>query len=161
LIVSVNQFWSCNQLSIPHRQPLLSGLIGSFICTFFAPVCQSIVVPGFFVKLAFRLPLSAFATPFLFHSTNNPMGLLIRIVFFQRPHLFPVKFAGILTLALSALRPQSIPGFAVFAELTLSLPLFASGTSLHFRLSSSIQHCQPSLNTFLTISRAYKDSFRY
>ena len=93
---------------------------------------------GFFVKLAFRLPLSAFATPFLFHSTNNPMGLLIRIVFFQRLPLFLVKFAGILTLALSAPRPQSIPGFAAFAKLTLSLPLFASGTSLHFRLSLSI-----------------------
>jgi hypothetical protein len=118
-------------------------------------------VPGFFVKLAFRLPLSAFATPFLFHSTNNPMGLLIRIVFFQRLRLFPVKFAGILTLALSAPRPQSIPGFAAFAKLTLRLPLFASGTSLHFGLSSSIQHCQSSFNTFLTISRAYKDSFCY
>ena len=70
------------------------------------------------------------------------MGLLIPIVFFQRLRLCPVILAGILTLALSAPRPQSIPGFAAFAKLTLSLPLFASGASLHFGLSFSVSYGQ-------------------
>jgi len=85
-----------------------------------------------FVKLAFRLPLSAFAAPLLFHAINDPMTLLIHIVFSHIPPVSPVTLVAILTLALFAPIAQSIFISAVFAKLTLSLPFFASGASLHF-----------------------------
>jgi len=143
-------FWLSS--SVSYSQPLLMSLVGIFICTFFTPVCQSIFVPSLFVKLAFSLPLSAFATPFLFHSTNDPMGLLIRIVFFQRLRLFLVILAGIFTLALFAPRTQPIFALAVLGELTLVFPPLTFAASLHFCLSSLVSYRKPLLNTNFAFS---------
>jgi len=89
-------------------------------------------VPVVFVKLALGPPLSAFAASLLFHAINNPMALLIPIVFFQRLPLSLVTFAGIFTLALFAPITQSIFGFAYFAKLALVFSLPAPGTLFHF-----------------------------
>jgi len=117
--------------SIPRGQPPPTALIGGFICTFFAPHCQSIFVPASFVKLTLRLPLLASTAPLLFHTINNPMALLIAEVFSWLAHTSSVTLAGIFTLALSTPITQSIFVSLFLVKLALVLPLFASGALLH------------------------------
>ena len=79
-------------LSIPHRQPPPSAaLVGSFVCTFLAPIRQSIYMLAFLAKFTLGLPLAASATSFLFDGTNKPVGLLVAVVPFHRFAVFPVK----------------------------------------------------------------------
>jgi len=70
-------------------------LVGSFICTCFAPHRQSIFVDVCFVKVTLGLPALAPATSLLFHPVNNSMALLISIILFQALSLFLVTLSYI------------------------------------------------------------------
>jgi len=110
-------------------------LVGSFICTFFAPHRQSIFVSAPFVKLTLRPPLFAFAASLLFHTIGKAMTLFICIVFLQRLPVFPVMLAGVFSLTLLTPIGQSIFVSAIFVKPALGLPLFAFGA---FFLSHTI-----------------------
>jgi len=108
------------------------------------------------VKLAFWLPTPTFATSLLFDPLNNPMALLIAVVFF---HIFPassVKLAVTLILTLSACACQSISPSNIPAILTFILPLFAFVALFHFCPFPLVSHSQPSLaSSDLIIVSAY------
>jgi hypothetical protein len=126
-------------------------LVGSFICTFFAPHRQSIFVSAPFVKLTLRPPLFAFAASLLFHTIGKAMTLFICIVFLQRLLVFPVMLSGVFSLALFTPIGQSIFVSAIFAKPALCLPLFAFGA---FFLSHTIDKAM-ALFIFIIIFRTH------
>ena len=66
-----------------------------------------------------RFPLSASATPLLFHSINNSMDFLIAVVFFYTFSISPVVLVLTIALTFFAPTPQTICAAGLFAELTL------------------------------------------
>ena len=65
--------------------PFISPVILANVLTptLFTPTLQSILPATVFAKLALIFPFLTFGASLLFHPINNPMALLISIVFFQ------------------------------------------------------------------------------
>jgi hypothetical protein len=119
--------------SIPHRQPPPStALVGSFVCTFLAPIRQSIYMPALLVKFTLGFPIIASATSFLFDGINNPVGFLVAVVPFHRFAVSPVTQLRIFTITCLAPKPQSISRPEVLVEFALVFPLFTLAASFHF-----------------------------
>jgi len=126
----INFFFTISPFLIPNSQPpLLTILVGSFICTFFAPERQTIFVPAYFVKVTLGLPPLAPSTSFLFHPVNNSMTLLISIIFFQALPLFLVTLSYICPPTVFAPIAQSVFVPTILAKLNFVFPLFAFGTA--------------------------------
>jgi len=85
-----------------------------------------------FVESALGLPLFTSGTSLLFHTFNDPMKVLIVIVFFHGLSVFLVTFSGILRLTGLAPNPQSVRTGAILAKLTFVFLLFAFAALLHF-----------------------------
>jgi len=116
--------------SIPHsRPPLLTRLVGSFICTCFAPELQAVFIRPVFVKLTLGFPALAPSTSLLFHPVNNSMALLISIICFQALPLFLVTLSHICPYAVFAIIPQSVFVLTILAKLNFVFPLFAFDTA--------------------------------
>ena len=138
---------------IPHsRPPLLTRLVGSFICTCFAPELQAVFIRPVFVELTLGLPALAPSTSLLFHPVNNSMTLLISIIFFQTPPLFLVTLLHICPHAVFAPWTHSAFGAGVFAKLTLVFPLSAFCTLLHLSHSPLVSHSQPPHKRFCSLA---------
>jgi len=105
---------------IPHiRPPLLTCFIGSFIRTFLTPPRQSVFVSEMLVILALGLPHFTSAALLLSHTSNDPMKVLIAIIFFHSTSVFLVIFVEILTLTLFAPNSQTVCAGAILTKLTL------------------------------------------
>jgi len=87
-----------------------------------------------FVESALGLPLLTPGTSLLFHTFNDPMKVLIAIVFFHSPFVFPVTFPRIFTLTPPAPNPQPARFGTILAKLTFVFLLFASAASPHFSI---------------------------
>jgi len=109
-------------------QPPSTALACSFNPAFLAPRIQSIVGIAVFVKLALGLPFTTFTTSLFFHTINDPMGLLIAIVFSCALFVLSVIPAR----ALFAIQVQSIFGCTHFGKLAFRFPLFAPAAPFFF-----------------------------
>ncbi len=89
-------------------------------------------MPAVSVEFTLDLPLFASATLLLFHTINNPMTVLISIVFFHITPVFLVTFPGIFSFTLLAPNPQPVLVGETFTKLTFFFPIFAFTASLHF-----------------------------
>jgi len=87
-----------------------------------------------FVESALGLPLFTSGTSLLSHTFNDPMKVLIAIVFFHSPFVFPVTFPRIFRLTLPAPNPQPVRIGAILAKLTFVFLLFAFTASSHFSI---------------------------
>jgi hypothetical protein len=116
-------------LAFHSRLPLLTCFVGSFICTFFTPQRQTIIVAAYFVKATLGLPALAPSTSLLFHPVNNSMTLLISIILCQALPLFLVTLSHICPHAVFAIIPQSVFFITILAKLNFVFPLFAFGTA--------------------------------
>lgn len=86
------------------------------------------------IILALGLPLFTSAASLLSHTSNDPMKVLIIIVFFHSTSVFLVTFPGIFRLTLSAPNPQSVRAGAILAKRTLVFLLFAFAALSHFSI---------------------------
>ena len=86
------------------------------------------------VILALVLPLFASTTSLLSHAINDPMKVLIAIVFFHIPFVFFVTFPRIFSLTLLAPNPQAIRAGTIPAKLTFVFLLFAPAALPHFSI---------------------------
>jgi hypothetical protein len=84
------------------------------------------------IILALGLPLFTSAALLLSHTSNNPMQVLIAIIFFHSISVFLVMFPGIFTLTLLAPNPQSVCAGAILTKLNFIFPLLAFRTAFHF-----------------------------
>ena len=87
-----------------------------------------------FVEFALGLPLLTSATSLLSHTFNDPMKVLIVIVFLHSTSVFLVTFPGISGLTLLAPNPQSVRAGAILAKRTLVFLLFALAALPHFSI---------------------------
>ena len=87
-----------------------------------------------FVKFTLGLPLLTSGALLLSHTFNDPMKVIIVIVFFHGLSVFLVTFPGILRLTGLAPNPQSVRTGAILAELTFVFLLFAFTALLHFSI---------------------------
>jgi len=101
------------------------------------------------VILALGLPLFTSAALLLFHTSNDPMKVLIAIIFFHSTSVFLVMFPAIFSVTLLAPNAQPVLAGTILTELTLVFPLFAFGASLHLSHSPSVSHSRPPLLTKL------------
>jgi len=86
------------------------------------------------VILALVLPLFASTTSLLSRAINDPMKVLIAIVFFHAPFVFLVTFPRIFSLTLLAPNPQPVRIGTILAKLTFVFLLFAFAASSHFSI---------------------------
>lgn len=128
--------WSKAGAFLIARQPPLSAtLVRSFICALLAPAREPIFACAVLVKLALRLPFSAFPAPLLFGIFASAMGFFIGIEFF---HGFAVWLVSLVTLSIvlshTYLAPiaQSILKATTFVELGPRLPLSTLAALLRF-----------------------------
>jgi hypothetical protein len=88
-------------------------------------------VHSHFVKLTLGLPFFTLTASLLFHTLNNPMGLLVAVVSFHILPVSPVILSGMLTHALFTPITQAVFVAESFAKLNLVFQLFAFGALLH------------------------------
>lgn len=89
-------------------------------------------MPEMFVESSLGLPLFTSGTLLLFHTFNDPMKVLIAIIFFHSPFVFPVTFPRIFRFTPPAPNPQPARIGAILAKLTFVFLLFAFTASSHF-----------------------------
>ena len=102
-------------------------------------------MPASFVKLALGLPPPASATSLFFDIVNNPMGLLITVIFSDVNPVPPIILVDMSAATLLAPTPQTIFAAAPFVKLAFIFPIFAFAAPFHLRHSLLVSHGQPLL----------------
>jgi hypothetical protein len=114
-----------------------------------------------FIKLTLSLPLFASAASLLFHAVNNPVPLIIPVVFHCGLTLFCVVFAGVFAFAVFTPIAQSILVTSLFAELAFIFPIFASAALFHFCITPIMYHTSIADTLILDFSSVIDISVSY